>query len=87
VDLICAVRDFQGLPFNLLDFVDQEAVFLAEKFHEGRKIKVLELPGLWNGGMAGWLTLFVEVPLATFNPVKTVFDLLRPEHQHEVSGL
>jgi hypothetical protein len=83
VDLVCALRDDQGLPFDLTQYVDHEAVFIARKSLEGRKLKALELPGLWNGAMAHWLTVFVEVPIITFNPVKTVFDLLRPEHQLE----
>jgi len=83
VDLVCALRDDQGVPFDLTQYVDHEAVFISRKSLEGRELKALELPGLWNGAMARWLTVFVEVPLATFNPVKTVFDLLRPEHQPE----
>jgi hypothetical protein len=83
VDLVCALRDVQGVPFDLTQYVDHEAVFISRKSMEGRELKALELPGLWNGAMARWLTVFVEVPLATFNPVKTVFDLLRPEHQPE----
>jgi hypothetical protein len=83
VDLVCALRDDQGVPFDLAEYVDHEAVFICRKSMEGRELKALELPGLWNGGMARWLTVFVEVPITTFNPVKTVFDLLRPEHQPE----
>lgn len=83
VDLVCALRDDQGVPFDLTQYVDHEAVFISKKSLEGRELKALELPGLWNGAMARWLTVFVEVPLITFNPVKTVFDLLRPEHQPE----
>ncbi len=83
VDLVCALRDDQGVPFDLTRYVDHEAVFISKKSLEGRELKALELPGLWNGAMARWLTVFVEVPLITFNPVKTVFDLLRPEHQPE----
>jgi hypothetical protein len=85
VDLVCAFRDDQGVPFDLAEYVDHEAVFISCKSLEGRELKALELPGLWNGGMARWLTVFVEVPITTFNPVKTVFDLLRPEHQPEES--
>jgi hypothetical protein len=81
VDLVCAVRDREGKPYNLSAFVDPSAVFLAKKSHEGRPLIALERPGLWNGAMAGWHTIFVEVPAATFAPVKTVFDLLRPQHQ------
>ena len=81
VDLVCAVSDRRGKPYSLADYVDEKAVFISRKSHQGRDLKALELPGLWNGAMAGWTTLFVEVPLATFNPVKTVFDLLKPAHQ------
>ena len=81
--LVGGVRDFQGNPFNLHQFVDPQAVFISRKSQEGRELLALELPGLWNGAMAHWLTLFVEVPLSTFNPVKTVLDLLRPEHRSE----
>jgi len=81
VDLACAVRGFDGQPYDLPRFVDEEAVFIAEKHHEGRPLLALERPGLWNGAMAGWNTAFVEVPEVTFSPVKTVFDLLRKEHQ------
>jgi len=81
VDLVCSVRDRNGKPFDLTRFVDREAVFFSQKSHLGRGLKALELPGLWNGAMAGWNTVFVEVPQETFNPVKTVFDLLKPAHQ------
>ena len=81
VDLVCSVRNYEGKPFTLKDYVDHDAVFISKKSMEGRSLKALELPGLWNGAMAGWLTLIVEVPRITFNPVKTVFDLLKPEHQ------
>jgi hypothetical protein len=80
VDLVCAVRDRRGRAFDLKQFTDPNAVFISRKSSEGRELKALELPGLWNGAMAGWITLFVEVPLGTFNPVKTVFDLLKPAH-------
>jgi hypothetical protein len=82
VDLVCSVRDADGNPFDLGRFVDENAVFVAEKTHGGRPLKALERPGLWNGGMAFWETVFVEVPMATFAPVKTVLDLLRPEHRN-----
>ena len=72
-----------GRPYDLHRFVDPATVFIASKSHEGRPLKALERPGLWNGAMAGWNTVFVEVPDATFAPVKTVLDLLRPEHQPE----
>jgi len=81
VDIVCGVRDWQGKPFNLKEYVDSEAVFISLKSKDGRDLKALELPGLWNGAMAYWNTIFVEVPLITFNPVKTVNNLLRKEHQ------
>jgi hypothetical protein len=81
VDLVCAVTDFRGNPFPLKDYVNPEAVFISQKSKDGRELKSLELPGLWNGAMAEWITLFVEVPIATFNPVKTINDLLKSEHQ------
>jgi hypothetical protein len=81
VDLVCGVRDYAGTPFNLMAFIDPNTGFISSKSHDGRELKALELPGLWNGAMAHWNTLFVEVPLSTFNPVKTVLDLLRPQHQ------
>lgn len=81
VDLVCSIRDFRGNKFNLSQFVDYNMGFISNKSLEGRTLKALELPGLWNGSMAGWLTLFVDVPVSTFSPVKTVFDLLREEHQ------
>mgnify|MGYP001627196804 CR=1 FL=1 len=81
VDLVCATKDYQGKKFDLLKFRDMRTGFITEKSKSGRNLKALELPGLWNGSMAGWNTIFVEVPLITFNPVKTVNDLLRDEHQ------
>ena len=81
VDMVCGVRDFQGKPFDLTQFRDPDTGFISRKSFEGRELKALELPGLWNGGMAKWNTIFVEVPPITFNPVKTILDLLRPEHQ------
>ena len=81
VDLVCRLTDPQGKPFPLARFVDHSAVFVAQKSHLGRPLLALERPGLWNGAMAGWKTVFVEVPLETFNPVKTVGDLLKPAHQ------
>lgn len=81
VDLICTLKDYKGNKFNLLDFRDPKTGFNTQKSQSGRDLKAQELPGLWNGAMADWNTLFVEVPLITFNPVKTVNDLLRPEHQ------
>ena len=81
VDIVCALRDFRGRPFDLKAYVDKKAFFISEKSKDGRALKALELPGLWNGAMAHWNTVFVEVPVITFNPVKTVNDLLRKEHQ------
>lgn len=81
VDLVCGTKDYHGRSFDLLEFRDMQTGFITEKSKSGRDLKALELPGLWNGAMAGWNTLFVEVPLITFNPVKTVNDLLRDEHQ------
>ena len=81
VDLVCSVRDFQGKKFNLTQFIDHNTGFISEKSLGGKPLKALELPGLWNGSMAGWLTLFVDVPVETFSPVKTVYDLLRAEHR------
>ena len=81
VDLVCGLKDYQGQSFNLLAFVDENTGFIVEKNKNGKTIKAYELPGLWNGAMANWLTVFVEVPLLTFNPVKTVNDLLKATHQ------
>ena len=81
VDIVCAVRDNEGKLFDLKGFVDPDAVFISQKSKDGRDLKALELPGLWNGAMANWITVFVEVPINTFNPVKTINDLLRTEHQ------
>ena len=81
VDLVCAIRDYQGKKFDLLKYVDPATGFISYKSKNGRDLKALELPGLWNGSMSDWNTVFVEVPLSTFNPVKTVNDLLREQHQ------
>ena len=81
VDLVCAVRDYQGKPFDLPEYVDKTTGFISSKSKNGKELKALELPGLWNGAMSNWSTIFVEVPLGTFNPVKTVNDLLRDQHQ------
>lgn len=81
VDIVCALRDRKGAPYDLHQFVDPTTVFISSKSHEGRPLKALERPGLWNGAMAGWNTVFIEVPDETFAPVKSVLDLLRPEHQ------
>ena len=82
VDLVCCLKDYRGNKFDLLKYVDADAGFMSSKSYQGRELKALELPGLWNGAMSNWNTLFVEVPLETFNPVKTVLDLLRPAHQN-----
>ena len=88
VDLVCAVKDYKGNKFNLPDYVDRNtgAVYAplfskSLKSKNGKELKALELPGLWNGAMSDWNTVFVEVPLSTFNPAKTVNDLLREQHQ------
>lgn len=81
VDLVCAVRGYKGQKFDLTNFVDKATGFISHKSKNGKELKALELPGLWNGAMSDWNTIFVEVPLSTFNPVKTVNDLLREQHQ------
>lgn len=86
VDLVCGVKNYKGEKFDLSQFVDENTGFIVSKNKNGKPYKAYELPGLWNGAMANWLTLFVEVPLVTFNPVKTVNDLLKPAHQPENNG-
>lgn len=81
VDLVCSIRKPDGTNYELPKFRDPQTGFISVKSKDGKELKALELPGLWNGSMAGWNTVFVDVPLATFNPVKTVFDLLRDAHQ------
>ena len=81
VDLVCGVKNYKGEKFDLLNYVDKHTGFISLKSKSGRELKALELPGLWNGAMSDWNTVFVEVPIETFNPVKTVNDLLREEHQ------
>lgn len=81
VDIVCGIKNHKGVKFNLIDFVDHHSGFIVEKNKNGQYLKGYELPGLWNGAMANWTTIFVEVPLLTFNPVKTVNDLLKPAHQ------
>ena len=81
VNMVLSLRDPAGHPYPLRPLVDDRRYLLARRRHEGAELRVIERPGLWNGSMAGWNTCFVELPIATFNPVKTVFDLLRPEHQ------
>ena len=82
VDIVCSTTDYMGNRFDLSDFVNHNAGFISEKSVNGKTIKAQELPGLWNGAMANWNTIFVEVPVSTFNPVKTVNDLLRKHHQN-----
>ena len=81
VDIVCGVKNYKGEKFDLLKFRDENAGFISEKSFNGQQLLAMELPGLWNGGMANWNTIFVEVPLVTFNPVKTVTDLLKPAHR------
>lgn len=81
VDLVCATKNYKGEAFHLPDFVDPQTGFISHKSKDGKELKALELPGLWNGAMSNWNTVFVEVPLSTFNPVKTVNDLYRDQHQ------
>jgi hypothetical protein len=76
VDMVCGLKNYKGEKFDLLSFIDPYAGFISSKSYEGRTLKVMELPGLWNGAMAQWITVFVEVPSSTFHPVKTVFDLI-----------
>ena len=82
VDLVCGTKNYKNELFDLDQFVDNNSGFIVEKTVAGKNIKAFELPGLWNGAMANWLTIFVEVPLITFNPVKTVNDLLKAAHQN-----
>lgn len=82
VDLVCWVENHSGEKFDLLQYRDDDTGFISTKSYEGKIIKVLELPGLWNGAMSGWITEFVEVPLHTFNPVKTVLDLMNEGHRN-----
>jgi hypothetical protein len=82
VDIVCGVRDYKGRQFDLRDFRDPSTAFISIRSKDGKYLKALELPGLWNGSMANWITVFIEVPLLTFNPVKTLLDLLREEHQN-----
>ena len=81
VDLICSMKNYKNKKFDLMEFRDSKTGFVTQKSKDGKDLKAQELPGLWNGSMANWNTIFVEVPLITFNPVKTVNDLLREEHQ------
>ncbi|MDZ7741208.1 MAG: DUF4301 family protein [Bacteroidota bacterium] len=81
VDLVCSIRNYKGEKFNLKEYVDPSTGFISTKSKNGRDLKAQELPGLWNGAMADWITIFVETPIITFNPVKTINDLLRDTHQ------
>lgn len=81
VDIVCSVRDYKGRKFDLNKYKDPETGFISIKSKDGKDLKALELPGLWNGSMSDWNTVFVEVPVSTFNPVKTINDLLREKHQ------
>jgi hypothetical protein len=81
VDLVCAVKNYKGQKFDLTEFIDKNTGFISHKSKNGHELKALELPGLWNGAMSDWNTIFVEVPIQTFNPVKTVNDLILLEHQ------
>ena len=81
VDIVCGVKDYQGKKFDLEKYVNPKRGIITEKSAEGKSLKALELPGLWNGAMEHWNTIFVEVPLQTFSPVKTVLDLLNDAHQ------
>lgn len=85
VDLVCATKDYKGQSFDLSKYVDETTGFISSKSKNGKQLRALELPGLWNGSMSDWNTVFVEVPLTTFNPVKTVNDLLRDAHQAKES--
>jgi hypothetical protein len=80
VDMVCCMRNYRGEKFNLDSYVNPDAFLITRKNEKGRSLKALESPGLWNGGMAYWNTVFVELPIIVFNPVKTVNDLLRAEH-------
>ena len=81
VDIVCGVRDYKGRQFDLRDFRDPSTAFISTKSKDGNYLKALELPGLWNGSMANWITILIEVPIATFNPVKTILDLVKKVHQ------
>ncbi|HLG31987.1 MAG TPA: DUF4301 family protein, partial [Ignavibacteriaceae bacterium] len=83
VDLVCAIKSYKGEKFNLKKFIDPDSGQITIKSYEGKELKALELPGLWNGGMAKWISVFVEVPKITFTPVKEVNDLLKEEHQSQ----
>jgi hypothetical protein len=81
VDMVCSIKNYQGRTFHLEDFVNPDAYLITQKNEKGRFLRALEYPGLWNGSMAYWNTIFVEMPLMIFNPVKTIDDLLRKHHR------
>jgi hypothetical protein len=83
VDIACSVKKTDGSKYVLQDYIDCDTGFISEKSVKGKDLKALELPGLWNGSMAGWNTIFVEIPAETFTPVKTIFDLVKPSHQNQ----
>ncbi|MFH2140957.1 MAG: DUF4301 family protein [Bacteroidota bacterium] len=85
VDLVCSLKNSDGEEYDLKKFIDYQTGFISKKSKDGKELKALELPGLWNGAMADWNTIFVEVPISTFNPVKTIIDLLKKEHQPDNS--
>lgn len=80
--MVCGTRNHKGKQFDLTDFIAYNQGFITTKSYKGKDIRVQELPGLWNGAMGNWISIFVEVPLSTFTPVKTVFDLRRTEHRN-----
>ncbi len=84
VDLVCSIKNYQGKKFQLSKFIDDETGFITTKSKDGKTLKAMELPGLWNGAMANWLTVFIEVPMITFNPVKSINDLIRIEHINNI---
>jgi hypothetical protein len=81
VDIVCCLYDYKGRKFDLLNYVDNDSGFISSKSYHGRELKALELPGLWNGAMSDWNTMFVEVPSVTFAPVKEILSLLKPSHR------
>jgi hypothetical protein len=81
VMIAASVYDFNGIKFNLTEFVDEDSYFIVHKTHEGKAIQYIENPGLWNGSMANWNSVFVEIPTEAFSPVKTILDLIEPAHQ------
>lgn len=83
VDIVCSIKDYKGDKFRLNDFIDPSAGFISVKTQQSSKIKIQERPGLWNGAMAKWISIFVETPIEYFNPVKTLNDLLKPAHRND----